>query len=145
MDKKAFTLIEILIVVIIIGVLAAMVTPQLVGRGEQAKRTAARADIEANISTAMDLYHTDNGRYPTTEQGLKALIEKPTTGTVADNWSGPYLKKKKMPQDPWGREYVYVCPGAHNSDEYDLSSLGPDGIQSSDDITNWSDDISQKK
>src|SRR3989338_4240742 len=108
---KAFTLIEILLVVMIIVVIAAMVAPNLVGRGEQARRAAAQADIDANLSSALDLYELDNGRYPSTEQGLKALLEKPTTSPVPDNWSGPYIKKKKMPKDPWSRDYVYAYPG----------------------------------
>ena len=135
---KAFTLIEIMLVVIIIGILVAMVVPNFAGRGEQARRQAAKADIEANLTTALDLYELDNGRYPTTEQGLNSLIEKPTSTPAPTNWNGPYLKKKKkIPQDPWGRDYVYVSPGVHNTEEYDLSSYGSDGVESADDVTNW--------
>src|SRR3989338_5274430 len=133
--NKAFTLIEIMLVVIIIGILIAMVVPNLKGRSEQARQTAARTDIEANIATALDLYNVDNGRYPTTSQGLAALIEEPSPAPT--NWSGPYLKKKRVPKDPWGNEYVYRSPGAHNTGEYDLSSLGADGVESADDVTNW--------
>lgn len=136
-QNQAFTMIEILLVVIIIGILAALVIPNFTGRGEQARVAAAQADIEANLSTALDLYELDNGRYPTTEQGLKALITKPNSSPVPQNWSGPYLKKKRVPIDPWKNEYVYVSPGAHNTSSFDLSSYGPDGIQSDDDITNW--------
>jgi general secretion pathway protein G len=143
MKQKGFTLVEILLVVIIIGILAAMVTPRLMGRGEQARRTAAQADIETNISTALDLYHMDIAHYPSTQQGLKALIEKPTLAPIFENWNGPYLKKRKIPKDPWGRDYVYVSPGVHN--EYDLSSLGADGVISSDDITNWTEDEATTK
>lgn len=135
--SKAFTLIEIMLVVIIIGILAAMVIPNLSGRGEQARRAAAKADIESNLSTALDLYELDNGRYPATDQGLIALIQKPTAPPEPKSWNGPYLKKKKIPDDPWGRAYVYVFPGTHNTDSYDLSSLGPDGAEGTDDITNW--------
>ena len=135
--KKGFTLIEIMLVVIIIGVLVAMVVPNLAGRGEQARRAAAKADIDTNLSTALDLYELDNGRYPTTEQGLAALLQKPTASPEPANWSGPYLKKKKIPQDPWGKDYIFVSPGSHNTEEYDLSSRGPDGVESSDDIVNW--------
>jgi len=142
---KGFTLIEIMLVVIIIGVLAAMVIPNLAGRGEQARRAAAKADIESNLSTALDLYELDNGRYPTTEQGLSALIQKPTATPEPMQWNGPYLKKKKIPTDPWGRTYVYVAPGRHNTDDYDLSSLGPDGMESSDDIGNWQDEESSQQ
>lgn len=139
-NKKAFTLIEIMLVVIIIGILAAMVIPNISGRGEQARVSAARADIDANLSTALDLYELDNGQYPTTEQGLRALLEKPSTSPAPINWHGPYLKKKRIPLDPWGREYKYVAPGVKNTEEFDLSSLGPDGSESNDDITNWAAD-----
>ena len=135
--NNGFTLIEIMLVVIIIGVLVAMVVPNLAGRGEQARRAAAKADIESNLSTALDLYNIDNGRYPTTEQGLISLLQKPTMTPEPLRWSGPYLKKKKIPQDPWGRDYAYVCPGKHNTEDYDLSSYGADGVESNDDITNW--------
>jgi general secretion pathway protein G len=134
-DAKAFTMIEVMLVVIIIGILVAMVVPNLSGRGEQARIAAARADIEANITAALDLYELDNGKYPTTEQGLSALISEPASESI--NWSGPYLKKKVVPKDPWGKEYIYQSPGTHNKDEFDLSSQGPDGIESEDDIVNW--------
>ena len=130
-------MIEILLVIVIIGVLAAMVVPNFAGQGEKARRAAAKTDIEVNLSTALDLYELDNGRYPTTEQGLRALMEEPTTTPAPKNWNGPYLKKKKIPKDPWGQDYVYVAPGTHNTDDYDLSSHGPDGSESSDDISNW--------
>ena len=136
-NKKAFTLIEILLVIIIIGILVAMVVPNFAGRGEQARKAAARADIESNLATVLDMYELDNGHYPTTEQGLNAVVIAPTTTPVPTNWNGPYLKKKKVPLDPWGRAYVYMSPGTHNAEEYDLSSYGPDGIESDDDITNW--------
>ena len=126
-----------MLVVIIIGVLAAMVIPNLAGRGEQARLAAAKADIEANLAAALDLYELDNGRYPTTEQGLAALLQKTTAAPEPMHWKGPYLKKKKVPQDPWGHDYVYASPGTSNTEEYDLSSYGKDGIESSDDITNW--------
>lgn len=135
--KQGFTLVEILLVVIIIGILAAMVVPNLAGRGEKARLSATRADIDSNLATALDLYELDNGSYPSTDQGLQALIEEPSSSPVPPDWGGPYLKKKKIPLDPWGREYVYVSPGVYNKDGYDLSSLGPDGKASSDDIANW--------
>lgn len=134
---KGFTLVEIMLVVIILGVLAAMVVPNLAGRGEQARQAAAAADIESNLSTALDLYEFDNGRYPTTEQGLAALLTAPTSSPVPTNWNGPYLKKRKIPKDPWGNDYQYVCPGIKNVDSYDLFSFGSDGTESKDDVTNW--------
>lgn len=136
-SQRGFTLIEIMLVVIIIGVLAAMVVPNITGRSEQARMTAARTDIESNLTTALDMYHMDTGKFPTTEQGLNALLTEPTAAPVPSQWNGPYLKKKKMPKDPWGHEYVYAAPGTHNPESYDLSSLGPDGSESQDDVTNW--------
>jgi general secretion pathway protein G len=137
LNNKGFSLIEIMLVIIIISVLVAMVAPSLSGRGEQARIAAARTDIEANLTTALDLYEIDSGRYPTTEQGLRALLEKPQSTPIPVNWNGSYLKKKKMPTDPWGQPYVYVAPGIQNKEDFDLSSYGPDGIKSEDDIVNW--------
>ena len=142
-NQKGFTLIEIMLVVIIIGVLAAMVIPNLAGRGEQARTTAARADIESNLSASLDLYELDNGRYPTTEQGLSSLVQNPGNAPEPVNWNGPYLKKKKIPKDPWGKDYVYVSPGVHNREGYDLSSHGPDGVEGKDDIANWEQESQQ--
>lgn len=135
--RRGFTLIEIMLVVIIIGILAAMIVPNIAGRSEQARKTAAHTDIESNISTALDLYRMDTGQYPTTEQGLSALITQPTASPVPAQWNGPYLKKKKVPKDPWGRDYVYVSPGTHNPESYDLSSLGQSGAEDSNNVTNW--------
>jgi general secretion pathway protein G len=126
-----FTLIELMLVVIIIGALVAMVMPRFTGRGEQARRTAAEADINANIPTALKLYELDNGAFPSTEEGLNALFVKPPS---AASWNGPYLEKK--PLDPWNREYKYKSPGEHRGD-YDLMSLGRDGVESADDVKNW--------
>ena len=136
-NKSGFTLIEIMLVVVIIGILVAMVAPNLSGRSEQARITAAKTDIEANLATALDLFELDNGQYPSTDQGLKALLIEPSTSPEMMHWNGPYLKRKEIPQDPWNRDYVYVSPGKNNVKDYDLSSLGPDGIESEDDITNW--------
>ena len=138
-NKQAFTMIEIMLVVIIIGILAAILVPNLAGRGEKARVSAAKADI-VNLDSALSMYELDNGRYPSTDQGLKALLEEPGTSLVSGNWSGPYLKKKQMPKDPWGKEYIYVSPGNHNTESYDLSSYGHDGIESKDDIINWSEE-----
>ena len=137
-NNRGFTLIEILLVLLIISILAALTVPNFVGQGEKARRSAAKAEIEANMGTALDMYELDNGRYPTTEQGLQALITEPTTSPAPKGWKGPYLKKKKfIPKDPWGNDYVYAAPGPHNSEEYDLSSYGPDGVESADDVVNW--------
>jgi general secretion pathway protein G len=144
--RKAFTLVELMLVVIIIGILVAMVVPRLAGRSEQARRAAAQADIEANLAIALDLYELDNGNYPSTEQGLSALIKAPTSAPVPENWNGPYLKKKKIPLDPWGRAYKYVCPGTHNTEDYDLFSLGADGVEGGgDDVVNWEEKEASEK
>jgi general secretion pathway protein G len=132
MRKKGFTLIELMLVVIIIGALVAMVMPRLTGRSEQARVTAAKADVQANIATALKMYEIDNGSYPSTEEGLNALFNKSAS---ANNWNGPYLERR--PIDPWGREYKYRSPGEHRQADYDLYSLGRDGVESADDVTNW--------
>ena len=133
--ERAFTLIELMLVVVIISALVAMVAPRLAGRSEEARREIAKADIKSNLSLALKLYEVDNGRYPTTEQGLSALLEKPTTPPSPRNWRGPYLEQE--PVDPWKRSYGYHYPGTHPPRDYDLLSLGPDGVESADDITNW--------
>ena len=132
--EKGFTLIELMIVVIIIAGLAAMVVPRLLGRTDQANRTIAKADISSNIAMALKLYYLDNGKYPTTEQGLAALVSVPSPAPA--NWSGPYLET--VPEDPWGNVYKYQCPGAFNKTTYDLYSSGSDGLEATDDdIKNW--------
>lgn len=133
-NKRAFTLIELMLVVIILGILVAMVVPRLVGRGEQARRQAAEADIRSNIALALDLYELDNGKYP---EKLEDLLKDPGE-SKASNWNGPYLKRK--PIDPWAREYSYKTPGQHNPD-YDLFSYGGDGVEGGDDdVTNWEEE-----
>jgi general secretion pathway protein G len=135
MRRRAFTLVEMLLVVVIIGILAAIVVPHIAGRAEQAKETAAKADI-ATFSTALGIYDVDNGGYPKGRNGLQALVQKPS-GT--QNWHGPYLENKTtVPLDPWGNPYVYECPGKHNPNGFDLMSMGLDGrIGGDDDICNW--------
>lgn len=126
-----FTLIEILLVVIIIGILVSLVAPRLASRSEEARKQAAKADIEGGISLALDLYEVDNGRYPAKLEDLNA---KPSD---AGNWKGPYLKKG-LPKDPWGTPYTYKMPGTHNTASYDLYSAGPDKQEGNeDDIVNW--------
>ena len=132
-QAAGFTLIELMLVVVIIGALAAMVLPRLTGRGEQARITAVKTDIQANIATALKLYELDNGSFPSTSEGLEALLNRPGSAT---NWNGPYLEKD--PIDPWKNPYQYKQPGAHNTSGYDLYSLGKDGLDGTeDDITNW--------
>jgi len=130
-NKKGFTLVELMLVVIIIGVLVAMVAPRLAGRSEQAKIAAARADINANLASALDLYEIDNGGYP---EKLDDLMVKPAN---APDWKGPYLKKR--PVDPWGNPYVYKNPGTHG--DYDLMSYGKTGMEGgSDAVTSWDEE-----
>ena len=132
-----YTFIEIMVVVIIIAILAAIVMPKFAGRTEDAKVSAAQSQI-AIFQTSLNLYNLDTGKYPTTEQGLNALIHKPTSPPVPADWRGPYLETKKLPKDAWKNEYKYTCPGKHNPESYDLFSTGPDGQQGGeDDITNW--------
>lgn len=133
--RAGFTLIELMLVVIIIAALAAMVMPRLAGRTEEARREVAKADIQGNIALALKLYEVDNGRYPTTEQGLAALLQKPTSPPTPTNWKGPYLEQE--PLDPWKKLYVYRYPGVHPPRDYDLYSLGPDGAEGNDDVANW--------
>ena len=130
-SKKGFTLIEILLVVIIIGILVSLVAPKLAGRSEEARVQAAKADIDGGISLALDLFEVDNGRFP---DKLPDLVTK---AADAENWRGPYLKKG-LSKDPWGNDYVYHYPGTHNPSGYDLFSKGPDKQEGTqDDIANW--------
>jgi general secretion pathway protein G len=123
---KGFTLIELMVVIAILGILAGLVLPRFMGRTEEAKKTKARIQIE-NLEGALKLYKLDNGTYPTTEQGLEALVQKPATGVIPKNWrEGGYLEKGKVPLDPWGNGYVYLSPGVKNKD-FDLKALGADG------------------
>ena len=132
---RAFTLVELMLVVVIIGVLAAMVVPRLAGRTEQAKRARAASDLAA-IGLALDLYELDAGQYPST---LEELVAKDAPSSLSQEakakWNGPYLKKG-LPKDPWGRAYVYSRESQHSQD-YDLYSAGPDGQPGHDDVTNW--------
>ncbi|MEW6262534.1 MAG: type II secretion system major pseudopilin GspG [Thermodesulfobacteriota bacterium] len=141
--RPGFTLIEILVVVVILGILAGLVVPRIMGKPGEARIAKARMQIES-LETALKLFKLDNGFYPSTDQGLNALVQKPTTGRVPDRWrEGGYLEKGVVPLDPWNREFVYLCPGQHNRDGFDLFSLGADhesGGESEDaDVVNWSD------
>ena len=136
---RGFTLIEILVVIIVLGLLAALVGPRILGRVSEAKSATARTQIEL-LGLALDNYRLDNGLYPTSEQGLGALQEKPTREPIPLNWRGPYLRKA-LPLDPWGRPYIYMSPGEHNPSGYDLSTLGRDGQPGGEDedadIASW--------
>jgi len=133
--RRGFTLIEMLLVVAIIGTLAALIVPKLSGKGEEAKKAAAKADI-GTLGMMLDNFELDNGHYPSGKNGMQDLLVQPRD---AQNWKGPYLKDaNSLPTDPWGRPYIYECPGKHNPTSYDLSSMGLDGRQGTDDdIANW--------
>lgn len=122
--RIGFTLLELVVVIIVLGLLAAIVAPQILGRVSDARTTAAQTQV-ALLGTALDSYRLDNGSYPTTEQGLAALRERPTHAPAPTNWRGPYLRKD-VPLDPWGKPYLYRSPGERNATGYDLSSLGRD-------------------
>jgi general secretion pathway protein G len=128
-----FTLIELLLVLVILAILMGVVVTRFTGRTESARITAAQTDI-ATIGTALDAFEVDNGHYPSTDEGLAALIQQPSN---AQNWHGPYLKKDATPLDPWNNQYVYRFPGTNNANSYDLASMGPDGREGTDDIANW--------
>jgi len=124
-QRPGFTLLELVVVIIVLGLLAGIVAPQIIGRLSEAKSTTARTQIEL-LSVALDGYRLDNGTYPTTEQGLAALRERPTRAPIPASWRGPYLRKA-VPLDPWGRAYLYRSPGERNPGAFDLESLGRDG------------------
>lgn len=137
--RPAFTLIEVLVVVVIIAILASLVAPNLFRQVDTAKSVAAQAQI-STLGAALDAYRLDNGRYPTSEQGLAALWLAPATDPRASNWRGPYLRQPP-PVDPWGAPYVYRNPGDHTRNGFDLSSMGADGQPGGSgdaaDVTSW--------
>ena len=128
-----------MVVIVILGILAGLIIPRIMGRPEEARRMKARVQMES-VETALRLYKLDNGIYPSTEQGLQALIEAPAVGELPRAWrKGGYLEKGKMPKDPWGHEYVYLSPGLH--DDFDLVSYGADGQPGGEDrnkdVNSW--------
>jgi len=133
--NRGFSLIELLVVLVILGLLAGVVAPQVMKHVGKAKSDSARLQID-DLGAAIDLYYLELGDYPTTAQGLSALIVAPAN---ASNWNGPYLKKKKVPKDPWNRDFIYKSPG--DNGDYDLSTLGKDnqkgGIKEDKDIFSW--------
>ena len=138
-DNSGFTFIELMVVIVILGILATVVTVNFMGAPGEAKQKKALMDI-ATLEAALKLYKLDNGLYPTTEQGLEALVQQPETGTLTKKWrKGGYLEKKKVPSDPWGTPYVYLSPGIHG--DYDIISYGLDGTAGGEDeakdVNNW--------
>jgi len=139
-SPKGFTLIELMVVIIILGLLAGLVLPKIIGREEEAKVSAAKVQIKA-FESALDGFKLDTGFYPDTDQGLQALIKKPESGRIPDKWrEGGYLKPARIPKDPWGKEYLYFSPGSENR-EYEIISYGADGEQGGEsknaDIESW--------
>lgn len=134
-----FTLIELMVVIVILGILAAIVAPRLIGRGDDARVTEAKVQIR-NLETALKLYKIDNGLYPSTDQGLEALVAQPQSGVIPGNWrKGGYLEKESIPRDPWENPYIYISPGMKG--DFDIISLGADGaeggVEYDSDIVNW--------
>lgn len=139
--QRGFTLIEVMVVVVILGVLGALVLPTIMNRPDHAKLTAARTDIQS-IGTALQIYRLDNGRYPSTAQGLQALVQRPSLAPLPRMWNAQgYLKA--MPNDPWGTAYQYASPGTRSGQGYDLYSFGADGTPGGEgldaDLGNWSE------
>jgi general secretion pathway protein G len=139
LGERGLTLIEVVVVIIVLGLLAGLVGPQIIGRVSEAKSSTARTQVEL-FSVALDNYRLDNSRYPTTEQGLQALRERPMRDPAPRNWRGPYLRKE-IPLDPWGQPYIYKSPGDENPSSYDLFTLGRDGQPGGEDedadIKSW--------
>lgn len=138
-NNRGFTLIELMVVIVILGILAGLIVPRIMNRPEEARQAKARMQIES-LETALKLYKLDNGGYPSTEQGLQALVEAPTVGILPRKWrEGGYLEKGKVPKDPWGNDYIYLSPGM--SGDYDIISYGADGEQGGEgknkDINSW--------
>ena len=138
-DARGFTLIELMVVIVILGILAAVIAPRIIGRTDEARVTEAKVQIK-NLETALKLYKLDSGLYPTTEQGLEALVEKPAAGVIPRNWrQGGYLEKKSIPKDPWGNPYLYISPGLGG--DIDIISYGADGVRGGEginrDLENW--------
>jgi general secretion pathway protein G len=137
--SQGFTLIEIMVVLVILGILAGLIVPRIIGRPDEARRMKAKIQIQS-LETALQLYKLDTGNYPTTEQGLQALVEAPATGELAKSWrEGGYLEKGQVPKDPWSNEYIYLSPGTRG--DFDIISYGADGIaggeDKNEDINNW--------
>ena len=138
-ENQGFTLIELMVVIIILGVLAMWVAPKIMDRPGEARQMKVRLDIQ-NLETALKLYKLDNGSYPSTEQGLQSLVEMPETGIIPKKWKkGGYLEKGRVPKDPWGNDFVYLSPGLKG--DFDIISYGADGVPGGEDenkdINNW--------
>ena len=138
-NNRGFTLIEIMVVIVILGILAAFIAPKFIGQEEKARYIQAKVQMKS-LESALQFYKLDTGNYPSTEQGLQALVSPPGTGELARSWrEGGYLEKGRVPNDPWGNPYVYLSPGTYG--DFDLMSYGADGTAGGDgknmDINNW--------
>lgn len=138
-STAGFTLIELMVVIVILGILAGLILPRIMGRPEEAKQLKAKIQIQS-LETALKLYKLDNGAYPGTEQGMVALVALPQSGQIPKKWrEGGYLEKGKIPKDPWGNDFIYISPGVNG--DYDIISYGADGIPDGEgknkDINNW--------
>ena len=136
---RGFTLIELMVVIVILGILAGLIVPRIMGRPEEAKQLKAKLTI-GSLETSLRLFKLDTGAYPTTEQGLAALTTAPDTGNTTSSWrEGGYIEKGKVPKDPWGGDYIYLSPGVYG--EYDIISYGSDGVPGGEgkdmDINSW--------
>lgn len=141
-DQRGFTLLELMVVIVILGILATIIVPNVMDKPDKARQLKAKMQIES-IDTALKLYKLDNGAYPTTEQGLQALVSPPTDGKSAKNFPKEgYLEKRSIPKDPWGNEYIYLYPGVYST--FDIVSYGADGVSGGEDenrdITSWETD-----
>ena len=134
--NSGFSLIEVMVVLLIIGIMASMVAPQILGNQEEAQLKKAAVDIQ-QLESALEMYKLRNNRFPTTEQGLDALVNAPTIDPIPRNYpDGGFIKR--LPEDPWGNDYVYIYPGTNNTNSFDIMSYGSDGVQGGgDDIGNW--------
>ena len=134
-SRAGFTLVVLLLVLVILGILAAVVLPKFSGTTERGRGAAAQTQI-ATFKTALDAFEVDVGHYPKGKSGLVDLIAQPRDGGAS--WHGPYMQSDAIPKDPWGNDYIYECPGKHNPSGYDIQSMGPDGrANTDDDICNW--------
>ena len=139
--RRAFTLLEVLMVVVIIGILAALVVPNFFGASEDARVRLTKALIQSGINGTLDLYRLHMGRYPTSDEGLAALVEEPDDDEEAEQWKGPYVKEGAKLKDAWGNDLHYESPGRYNENSYDLHSMGPDEQDGTeDDVANWSEE-----
>jgi general secretion pathway protein G len=139
-SESGFTLLEILGVLTLLAAIITLVAPNVIKQTQKGQIKTAQAQVNS-LKAVLNSYYMDNSMYPTTEQGLKALYEKPTTPPISENWNGPYLEENKIPKDPWGHEIKYICPGTHNQDKFDVYTLGSDNAEggegSNADYGNW--------